>query len=388
MNKKISIIVPIYGVEEYLSRCIESILSQTYKNLQIILVDDGSKDNSGKISDEYAAKDSRIEVIHQSNAGLVAARKRGLKIADGDYIGFVDGDDYIEPEMYSRLAYIINEFDADFVHSGYKKNDYEDTWGTCETSVINLNRKNVAVELNRLVFDIKERQVMTACLCMKLFRTSIIKKAYSIVPDNQSYGEDLLALTKCFFISSKMVILNESYYHYRIRKSSITNNVEKKMLSRERQLHQCLERLIIEEGTYEILHDAIDTYWLTGIIDDLKKIIFDGIRVFNCSYIEKLRGKKIVIYGAGAVGEDYYAQLRLYRDIDIVFWVDKNYQNIKNNFCKIDSPEVIKSAEFDYIVIAMQNPNLAYDIILSLKENGIPENKIVWESPTLSSVIS
>lgn len=99
----ISIIVPIYNVELYLEKCIESIINQTYKNLEIILVDDGSTDSCGKICDEYAKKDNRIKVIHKINGGLSDARNKGMEIAKGKYIGFVDGDDYVASDMYETL---------------------------------------------------------------------------------------------------------------------------------------------------------------------------------------------------------------------------------------------------------------------------------------------
>lgn len=99
----ISVIVPVYNVEKYLHKCINSILNQTYKNLEIILIDDGSTDNSGKICDEYALKDNRIKVIHKENGGLSSARNAGLDICSGDYIGFVDSDDYIAEDMYEYL---------------------------------------------------------------------------------------------------------------------------------------------------------------------------------------------------------------------------------------------------------------------------------------------
>ena len=124
----ISVIVPVYNVEQYLRECIESITNQTYNHLQIILVDDGSTDDSGKICDEYKAIDERIIVIHQKNKGLVGARKTGLEVANGEYIGFVDSDDYIDREMYdSLLEYALLE-NADMVHSGC----YVYKWGQKE----------------------------------------------------------------------------------------------------------------------------------------------------------------------------------------------------------------------------------------------------------------
>ena len=120
MNKpRISIVVPVYNVEEYLEECIESIIKQSYPNIQIILVDDGSTDSSGLICDKYAQNDSRIEVIHQNNAGVVEARKAGLKRTIGEYVGFVDGDDYIDENMYERLLEYALQENVDIVHTGY-----------------------------------------------------------------------------------------------------------------------------------------------------------------------------------------------------------------------------------------------------------------------------
>ena len=105
----ISVIIPVYNVEQYLNRCVDSVINQTYKNLEIILVDDGSTDNSGKICDEYALKDNRIKVIHKENGGLSSARNAGLDIAKGAYIGFIDSDDYIELDMYEFLYNMLIE---------------------------------------------------------------------------------------------------------------------------------------------------------------------------------------------------------------------------------------------------------------------------------------
>lgn len=114
----ISIIIPIYKVEPYLRRCVDSVLAQTYTDLEIILVDDGSPDNCGAICDEYAAKDPRIKVIHKQNGGLSDARNAGLDIMTGRYVGFVDSDDWIEPQMYERLMELMTQYDADMAFGG------------------------------------------------------------------------------------------------------------------------------------------------------------------------------------------------------------------------------------------------------------------------------
>jgi len=114
-NCKISVIVPVYNVELYLPKCIDSILFQTYENLEIILVNDGSTDSSAKICDEYAEKDNRIKVIHKANGGVASARNAGLRISTGEYIAFVDSDDWIEPTMYSELLDVCLNNDCDYV---------------------------------------------------------------------------------------------------------------------------------------------------------------------------------------------------------------------------------------------------------------------------------
>ena len=117
----ISIIIPVYNVEKYLAKCLDSVLNQTYKNLEIILVDDGSKDNSGAICDEYAKRDNRIIVVHQKNSGVSKARNLGMSMATGDYIGFIDSDDTIEANMYEVLLKNAIESGAEISYCGLKQ---------------------------------------------------------------------------------------------------------------------------------------------------------------------------------------------------------------------------------------------------------------------------
>ena len=122
-EKLLSVIVPVYKVEPYLRRCVDSIRNQTYKNLQIILVDDGSPDRCGEICDEYAEMDARIIAVHQKNGGASAARNKGLQHADGDYVAFVDSDDWIAPMMYETLAGMIEKNDLDMARCGIIEKD-------------------------------------------------------------------------------------------------------------------------------------------------------------------------------------------------------------------------------------------------------------------------
>ena len=121
MNDTISVIIPVYNVAEYLPECLDSLLSQDHRNLEVILIDDGSKDNSGAICDAYGAADSRVKVIHQPNSGAAAAKNAGLRRATGEYLSFVDSDDYLEPDVYGYLVKRLQETGADAVHCNFRE---------------------------------------------------------------------------------------------------------------------------------------------------------------------------------------------------------------------------------------------------------------------------
>lgn len=148
----ISIIVPVYKVERYLDKCVESILNQTYKNIEVILVDDGSPDNCPQMCDEWAQKDARIKVVHKKNGGLSAARNTGMSIAKGDYIGFVDSDDYIDVHMYEKLLDALLETNSDMAICNYifLKEDGNKVDGAKDSPIIDeiLNRKQAYMKLD------------------------------------------------------------------------------------------------------------------------------------------------------------------------------------------------------------------------------------------------
>lgn len=168
---KISIIVAIYNVERYLPKCIDSILAQTCENLEIILVDDGSPDNSGAICDKYAQKDSRVKVIHKQNGGQSTARNAALDIATGEYIGFIDGDDWIEPNMYETLLAKSIEYDSDIVQCAWAVVALDGTKTyECESSIV---EHYTNIEALKELVDVTGKLLNTS-VCCKLFKKEVI----------------------------------------------------------------------------------------------------------------------------------------------------------------------------------------------------------------------
>ena len=218
----ISVIVPIYNVEEYLDKCVNSILNQTYRNLEIILVDDGSPDNCPKMCDDYAKKDKRIKVIHKVNGGLSDARNAGIEIATGQFIGFVDSDDWILPEMYSRLLDLILRHKADFVVCDLIRSQ-DDLLPNFKQSKISIEEYNQQEYLNNF-FKIKS-QVCEYYAWNKLYRKEVIEK--ELYPKGLT-SEDVLGTYKVILNSKKIVKTNEIFYVYRINQNSITGSFSEK----------------------------------------------------------------------------------------------------------------------------------------------------------------
>ncbi len=221
----ISIIIPVYNVEKYLRKCLDSIINQTYKKLEIILIDDGSTDNSGKICEEYAKKDDRIIVIHKENAGVSSARNRGIELANGKYIGFIDSDDWIEENMYETLYQNLLQFDVDI--------------SMCNYSIIRNHKKTfhkhdledgILIDNKKEFFELLRLNYYKGFLWNKLFKSEIIKEMRMREPIYVC--EDLLFIAEVATKCKNFYFDNQCLYNYLIRENSaITGKVNHKKVS-------------------------------------------------------------------------------------------------------------------------------------------------------------
>ncbi len=213
MEPLISVIVPIYNVEKYLDRCIDSILGQTYNNLEIILVDDGSPDNCGTICDKYATQDSRIKVLHIKNGGVSNARNIGIEASKGEYIGFVDADDVIFSTMYECLLSAIIKDDADIVQCNYCYLFEDGHVESAKSKVSNKIIKSTDEAKQALINDLIYPSVAT-----KLFKREVIgDKRFNTT---LKVAEDRLFVYECCCKSSKVLLIDNVLYYYFQRKNS------------------------------------------------------------------------------------------------------------------------------------------------------------------------
>lgn len=210
---KISVIIPVYKVEEYLPKCLDSVINQTYKNLEIILVDDGSPDKSGAICDMYADMDSRITVIHKENEGVAKARNDALDIAKGDYIGFVDSDDWIEPDMYGFLIDNLIEYDTDISMCGETVYENGKIISSKSDGAVSLLSQDSAKKLT-----VKGGSI--GLIWNKIYKKSILDN----VRFSSEYGcsEDLIFVYQAVRHANNMVCVNKAKYNYFRREGGIT----------------------------------------------------------------------------------------------------------------------------------------------------------------------
>lgn len=205
-NPKISVIIPVYNVEPYLNRCLDSVVGQTYQNLEIILIDDGSPDDCGAICDKYAAEDDRIQVIHKENGGVSSARNVGLELASGEWVGFVDSDDYIDSDQYEYLLGLALRYDAEIVQCGV----ICEAPGHHEALYTPLEERCVAI--GRAPFPAGIWICFSNANWCRLYRRDILKE----VRFDCSYvvGEDLLFNLQTLVKAKKMVFGDRAKYHY------------------------------------------------------------------------------------------------------------------------------------------------------------------------------
>ncbi len=256
-EKLLSVIVPIYGVEEYLNECIDSILEQSYINLEIILVDDGAKGREPEICDEYALKDSRIKVIHKKNAGLIAARKTGIENATGDYVIFIDGDDYIAPDYYERMMHQITTNDADLVAVSFNSV----RGGKCFEELQNVETgvyQGASLETllsNMNCFNEEYYKFgIWPSTCMKIYKTDILREIITSIPENIRLGEDS-AVSFPYILKCKKIVIDNTNtgYYYRIIAGSMARTCDESLFRGTDSLYKFLKPFYLQAFSDKVL---------------------------------------------------------------------------------------------------------------------------------------
>lgn len=380
MNPLISIIVPVFRVEKYLDKCIQSIINQTYKNIEIILVDDGSDDRCGEICDRYARIDKRIKVVHKKNEGLNNARKSGVKISTGKYIGYVDGDDWIEPDMYEALLYNAIKYNVDVVECGViKSNDMceENVFPYLEQGQYKNERFSALVEPQILYTGDFFQSAVTPYLCSKLFLRKNLIQYQLMEGEIQNVLNDNLVTYPTIINTKSLYVLQKCLYHYRLNNHSIKHSINKRdlyLLQAYAGYKSRLNGIFLTANADKQIQYFCMYHLLCRI-----PFVFDARE--NDKILAPYGGidvnSRIVLYGAGSVGIHLYCYIKGRKDTNLICWVDKNYKVINQQYDVCD-PENILNVDYDYIVISIMKRKAVNEVYKRLREMKIEERKILW----------
>lgn len=383
----ISVVVPIYMIDRYLGICVESLLNQTYRNLEIILVDDGSKDRCSEICDLYASKDSRIKVIHKENGGLVSARKAGVLAATGRYIGFVDGDDWVGPGFYQSLYNAIIQNDCDVAIAGFCRDLFNQTKSIYNAISSGYYEGEALKQVFKEMISYGDfyRHGVSTYHWNKLFKREVVLKRQLEISDDVSIGEDAVVVYATLLDCKRICITDNCAYHYRQREDSMLKSsvdFEKEMV-RVRALYKDLSNVVAgHPAEYDLQRQVND--FITGIFiirsggflisDDTDLQLFP----FGCS----LKGKMVIIYGGGTFGQQLMKRLAKNDSCEIAGWLDDDYWEYRRCCLNVDPVERISSLDYDYVLVASLDKCYVAATTRRLRDYGVSESKIISVSTT------
>lgn len=297
-ERKISVIVPVYNVEAYLERCLNSILGQTYKNLEVILVDDGSTDKSGRICDKYQKEDSRILVLHQKNQGLSSARNTGLQYVSGEYVSFVDSDDYIEQDACRQLIDYMEASDSDICFFGHYRiqGNRRIRYDVPPQKLEYVGTKSIFSEFlaNAFAGEVGNGDGFTGLSVWSgIYRAKLVKERNLLFPSEKEFlSEDVLFNLKACVYADKIVICPKYFYNYILRNESLTGKYREDRFEAALKLDEELRRLSQLYGIAEWLQKGIENCLRMNVIVCLKQEL----------YYEKQNGHKKVMKNIRKIG--------------------------------------------------------------------------------------
>lgn len=285
-NYIVSVIVPVYNVEEYLKRCVDSLRNQSLQNIEIILVDDGSTDHSGTLCDEYQNEDRRIKVIHKENAGQGLARNDGLKMATGQYVCFLDSDDYLETNALSELSLLAEDSKADMVTFGYEIDDPD---GKCVTAPRIEEKEYIGEDIrNEFILhffgdDPQKEDLRGFSSCMSFFRREVILEYDIHFPsEREVLTEDTVFCLEFCAHAERIVTTSKIYYHYVQKKDSFSHGYMNDRMAKTVKMAKLLSEYAVKYGIREKVDIRLAMYVWVNLMATLKQIAL----TFESDYAE------------------------------------------------------------------------------------------------------
>lgn len=378
-NKKVSIIVPVYNKEKYLTSCLTSIEGQTYKNIEVLLVDDGSVDGSADICKMIVKRDRRFKYVYQKNCGQIPTRQRGLQISTSEYVTFIDADDRIKENYIETLMKPINEDEElDLVTSGLIYNEKNKSWIQKDSIAVGIyDEIKIKHMLDKVIYNVAvDTQGIIHSMSGKIFRKNLLERTFTYINPKLTLWEDGITVFTYICMSKKIKIMDYAGYFYIQYDDSTIHSIRDDDISTIEDLKNNYIEVSKEFHVYEITKKEIAKQISLAYAVAIGRIF--GLK-YNMQYeipVEMQMGKwNIVIYGAGKRGNELKEQLDEYENIHIVDWIDINYKNIHREH-EVHGIEGIEKLEFDGIIIAIENRKVVHEVIDALLSMGIEYRKI------------
>jgi len=378
-NPLVSIIIPIYNSEAFLDKCIQSARNQSYENLEIILVNDGSIDTCKDICEMYASIDSRVKPIHKVNGGLVSSRKTGLKAATGKYILYIDGDDWIEHNIIEHYVSHALKHDADVVVSSHIVNleGREDVLPNFIPSGVYDKDKLKSIVYPKMLYTGKFSQFgIFSYSWGKLYKKETLLKNQLDVSEDITIGEDALCLYPTLLDANILVVLEQSYYHYRQRADSLIKTLRTIELSKMQKIYDNFKNIFSNKGVLDIMLPQLQHYILSLLIINTEgPNPNDTTTLYPFNNINP--GENIIIYGGGTFGQHLYKKILKNKKHNLQAWIDEKHKHYSKLNLPVTGFNKIKSTKYDAILIALideDNSNIAFS---KLVEYGVDKEKII-----------
>lgn len=370
----VSIIVPVFNAEKYLKPCIDSILQQTYSKYELILVDDGSVDHSWEIIESYKEKVTNIVSLKKENGGSNSARKIGLESAKGEYVMFVDADDYVDKTICERLVDTLKTQQVEIVLSKMTKVLKNIPM---EVSSCGIEERNSGIYFaeNLIDTDIFYISNIDVGLVANIYKKNIIYNIFQHVDFRIDYGEDTACLLLALLDAKYVYLLNESLYYYRQNSSSITHLHLKSTVQSQKYLYQFLIPELKKRNVNPKIYKELE--WII-----MENLLSGGYELFKGKdylypFRQVSRNSDIIIYGAGVFGGELFRFVNQSHQFNLVLWIDQNWKIYQENGFPVSQIENVLKVHFDYIVIAVFKINIISEIRMNLIEIGIPSEKII-----------
>lgn len=378
-------IVPVYNSAQYLNKCLLSISVQTYTNLEIIIIDDGSTDGSLEICKEFAYRDKRIHIFQQEHLGVTLARKKGICEAKGRYTTFVDSDDWIETDYLENMMQDADSADI-LIASRIVWEQGKKYFALLKSVAEGMYEGEQRELIWRKIFPVIDSNDSIAWRVWdKIFKTELLKRDLDNIPDHIYWGEDFCICVQAILQACRIKIVDVTGYHYHVNATSITNSSHDDLIMNWQYVYQYLHGFIknnVKNKVREELSEQLDIFMVLMFRQDCFKFFGSSNKTqelfYYYPYYGRLRNARIVLYGAGNVGQSYYRQIMQDGECIIAAWVDEDFSKYRAEGFDVCAVDVLRELYFNYVIIALYNEESAMMVKKSLIQYGVPENIILW----------